>query len=279
MMPVTSDISPYLPQWAEVTRIESLTAGEKLLELQLTDGAPLGHKPGQFVEVSILGIGEAPISVSSAPRDNTAPFELAIRNVGSVTSAVHALKKGDRVGIRGPFGTHFPIEETRGKDLLFVAGGIGLVPLRSFIHYVLAHRASYGDITILFGARAPAERLFVDELTEWRNRSDIRYLETVDRADPDWSGPVGVITTLFPKIAIDPERTYCTIVGPPVMYRFVILEARAKGIPDNQMFLSLERRMKCGLGKCGHCQINHVYVCQDGPVFRFSDILSLKEAL
>ncbi len=277
-MPATPEISPYVPQWADVTRIEPLTESEKLFEIRLTGGAPLGHKPGQFVEVSLLGIGEAPISVSSAPTE--APvFELAIRKVGNVTSAIHALEKGTRIGIRGPFGTHFPVEETRGKDLLFVAGGIGLVPLRSFIHYVLDRREAYGDITILFGARTPAERLFVDELKTWQGRSDIRYLDTVDRADPDWGGHVGVITTLFPKISIDPARTYCIIVGPPVMYRFVILEARAKGISDDRMFLSLERRMKCGLGKCGHCQINNVYVCQDGPVFRFSDIFGLKEAL
>lgn len=270
--------SPYLPKWAEISRIEDLTESEKLFEMHLVNGERLGHIPGQFIELSVMGIGEAPISVSSAPRE-TNSFELAIRKVGNLTNAMHRLMIGDRVGIRGPFGTHFPVEETRGKDLLIVAGGIGLVPLRSLIDFVLDRREEYGEVTILFGARNPSERLFLDELDQWGNREDLRYMDTVDRPDPNWKGNVGVITTLFPKIDIDPSKTYCIVVGPPVMYRFVILEAKAKGIADAQIFLSLERRMKCGLGKCGHCQINHIYVCQDGPVFRYTDIFDMEEAL
>jgi sulfite reductase subunit B len=270
--------SPYVPKWAKIKRIEDLTQTEKLFEIQLEAGERLGHLPGQFVEMSIVGVGEAPISVSSGPRENGS-FELAIRKVGNVTNAVHGLKAGDKVGIRGPFGTHFPIDEAKGKDVLFVAGGIGLVPLRSFIHYVLERRNDYREVTILFGSRNPSERLFLDELKAWKEREDVRYLETVDRGDQNWKGNVGVITTLFPKVDIDPSRTYCVVVGPPVMYRFVILEAKAKGIPDENIFLSLERRMKCGLGKCGHCQIDHLYVCQDGPVFRYKDIFGLREAL
>jgi len=278
MYQLASDISPYQPKWAEISRIEDLTQNEKLFEMRLMSGEPLGHNPGQFVELSVMGIGEAPISVSSAPQANNS-FELAIRKVGNLTSAVHRLTVGDKVGIRGPFGTYFPIEETEGKDILFVAGGIGLVPLRSFIHYVLERREAYGEVTILFGARNPSERLFLDELAQWGKRKDVKYLDTVDRPDLNWKGHVGVITTLFPDIDVDPSRTYCIVVGPPVMYRFVILEAKAKGIPDSQIFLSLERRMKCGVGKCGHCQINHIYVCQDGPVFRYTDIFDLEEAL
>ncbi|UCF90845.1 MAG: FAD/NAD(P)-binding protein [Desulfobacterales bacterium] len=273
-----ADISPYLPQWAEISRIQKLTESERLFEMHLADGEPLGHKPGQFIELSLLGIGEAPISISSPPGVENS-FELAVRKVGNLTSAMHRLKVGDRVGIRGPFGTHFPVDETQGKDILFVAGGIGLVPLRSFIKFVLEHRRDYGEVTILFGARNPSEQLFLDELEDWRRRDDLRYLESVDRPDPNWTGHVGVITTLFPYIHVDPSKTYCVVVGPPVMYRFVIVEAKAKGIPDTHIFLSLERRMKCGLGKCGHCQINHLYVCQDGPVFRYSDIFDLEEAL
>jgi sulfhydrogenase subunit gamma (sulfur reductase) len=278
MNQTVSGVSPYLPRWARISRIEDLTQSEKLFEIQLESGEPLGHRPGQFVELSVIGIGEAPISVSSAPGQNGS-FELAIRKVGNLTNAVHSLKVGDKVGVRGPFGTFFPTEETKGKDILFVAGGIGLVPLRSFINYVLARRDDYGEVTVLFGARNPSERLFLDELDQWNVRDDVRYLDTVDRGDSTWTGNVGVITTLFPKIHIDPSRTYCVVVGPPIMYRFVILEAKAKGIPDSQIFLSLERRMKCGVGKCGHCQINHVYVCQDGPVFRYTDIFDLEEAL
>lgn len=272
------EITPYLPRWAEISRIENLTENEKLFEMHLLNGEILGHNPGQFVELSVMGIGEAPISVSSAPQE-TGLFELAIRKVGNLTNAVHNLKTGDKVGIRGPFGTHFPTEETKGKDLLFVAGGIGLVPLRSYIQYVLKHRNDYGEVTVLFGARDPSERLFIDELEQWQHRDDVTYVDTVDRPHPDWKGHVGVITTLFPEINVDPSRTFCIIVGPPVMYRFVILEAKAKGIPDQQIFFSLERRMKCGVGKCGHCQMGHIYVCQDGPVFRYADIFHLKGAL
>jgi len=278
MSQIVPEVSPYLPKWAQISRIENLTGTEKLFEMSLVSGEPLGHNPGQFVELSVMGMGEAPISISSAPR-KTNSFELAIRKVGNLTNAVHRLIIGDTVGIRGPFGTYFPIEETKGKDILFVAGGIGLVPLRSFIHFVLENRGDYREVTILFGSRNPSERLFLNELEQWGKRKDIRYLETVDRPSQEWKGHVGVITTLFPNIDIDPSKTYCVIVGPPVMYRFVILEAKAKGIPDEQIFLSLERKMKCGLGKCGHCQINHIYVCQDGPVFRYTDIFNLEEAL
>ena len=238
----------------------------------------MGHLPGQFVEVSMLGIGEAPISVSSSPTLKGS-FELIVRKVGNVTGAMHNLLLGATIGIRGPYGTNFPFEETKGRDLLFVAGGIGLVPMRSFINYVLHHRKDYGRVIILFGSRSPAERLFVDELEDWKNREDVEFLETVDRADASWKGNVGVITTLFPKINIEPKKTDCIIVGPPIMYKFVLMEAKKNNIADKHIYMSLERRMKCGVGKCGHCQINNVYCCQDGPVFRFDQIEGLSEAL
>ncbi|MGB9699458.1 MAG: FAD/NAD(P)-binding protein [Thermodesulfobacteriota bacterium] len=270
--------SIYLPQLAEIIRTEQLTKMEKLFEIRLLHGQDLGHQPGQFVEVSLLGIGEAPISISSSPTKKGS-FELAVRAVGNVTNALHKLAKGALIGIRGPFGKGFPVEEMKGKDLLFVAGGIGLVPLRSLINYVLDKRSDFGRVLILFGAKTPAEQLFLDELALWRTRADLEYWETVDRADGKWKGNVGVITTLFPKININPEKTIAVIVGPPVMYRFAILEAQVKGIPDEQIIVSLERRMKCGVGKCGHCQINHLYVCQDGPVFKYAQIKDIKEAI
>ncbi len=269
----------YTPEIATVTRIERLTETEKLFEIQLKNGRGLGHKPGQFVQVSVLPIGEAPISVSSSPSRSNGSFELAVRQVGNVTGALHRLEPGAKIGIRGPFGNSFPLAELQGKDILFVAGGIGLVPLRSLINEVLDKRSDYGRVIILFGARTPAERLFTNELEQWRKQPDIEYLDTVDRADDSWEGNVGVITTLFPKIAITPATTYCVVVGPPLMYRFVILAAKEKGLPNDRLIVSLERRMKCGVGKCGHCQINGVYVCQEGPVFRYSDILHLQEAL
>jgi len=270
--------SIYLPHLAEIVRTEQLTKMEKLFEIKFQNGQELGHQPGQFVEVSLFGIGEAPISVSSSPTQKGS-FDLAVRAVGNVTQALHTLNRGATVGIRGPFGQGFPVEEMKGKDILFVAGGIGLVPLRSLINYVLDNRSHFGRVLVLFGAKTPAEQLFLGELAKWRQSKDMEYLETVDRSDGQWKGNVGVITTLFPKITVNPQKTIAVIVGPPIMYRFAILEAQVKGIPDDQIIVSLERRMKCGVGKCGHCQINHIYVCQEGPVFSYAKIKDVKEAI
>ena len=269
----------YLPETATVVRTEPMTALECFLELKLDSGRELGHMPGQFVEVSIFGIGEAPISVSSSPTQNGS-FQTVVRNVGNVTRAMHGLKPGDKVGIRGPFGTHFPVEgEMKGKDIVFVCGGLGLVPVRSAINYVLDHHNDYGDVTILFGAKNPAERLFVDEASKWTSKENVTYAETVDRGDETWTGNVGVITTLMTDMTVDPRRTVAIICGPPVMYKFAIMSLYKMGMVDKNIFVSLERHMKCGVGKCGHCQIDGLYVCQEGPVFRFADIAEVQEAI
>ncbi len=270
--------SLYQPTLAEMVKIESLNENTKLFTLYLQDGRDLGHRAGQFVEVSVFGIGEAPISVTSSPSRN-GTFELCIREVGDVTRALHRLKPGSKVGIRGPFGNGFPVEKMRGKDLLFAPGGIGLFPLRSVINQVLDERESFGRVIILYGAGNPSELLFKDELAQWEARDDVESHVTVDRGDENWTGNVGVITTLFPKITVNPRNTVALTVGPPVMYRFVLIELLSKGIQDGNIFLSLERRMKCGLGKCGHCQINNVYVCQKGPVFSYAQLKELPEAI
>jgi sulfite reductase subunit B len=270
--------SPYQPTMAEMVKIEQLTGTEKLFTLHLKDGRDLGHRAGQFVEVSVFGVGEAPISVTSSPTRN-GTFELCVRRVGDVTGALHRMKPGATVGIRGPYGNGFPVEQMRGKDLLFAPGGIGFPPLRSVINQVLDERESFGRVIILYGARNPSELLFKDELAQWEARDDVEFHVTVDRGDESWTGNVGVITTLFPKITINPRNTVAMTVGPPVMYRFVLMELLSKGIQDGRIFLSLERRMKCGLGKCGHCQINNVYVCQKGPVFSYAQLKELPEAI
>ncbi len=270
--------SLYQPTLAEMVKIEQLTEKEKLFTLYLKDGRDLGHRAGQFVEVSVFGIGEAPISVTSSPTRN-GTFELCVRQVGDVTRALHRLEPGSIVGIRGPFGNGFPVEKMRGKDLLFAPGGLGLAPLRSLIQQVLDERESFGRVIILYGARNPSELLFRDELAHWEARDDVELYVTVDRGDENWTGHVGVITTLFPEITINPRNTIAVTVGPPVMYRFVLIELLSKGIQDGNIFLSLERRMKCGLGKCGHCQINNVYVCQKGPVFSYAQLKELPEAI
>jgi NAD(P)H-flavin reductase len=192
---------------------------------------------------------------------------------------MHKLETGTRVGIRGPFGNGFPLDDLLGRDILFVAGGIGLFPLRSLINYVMAKRSLFGRVMILFGARRPAEQVFVNELAQWRASKEVEYLETVDRSDDTWKGNVGVITTLFPKVEIRPEKTSAVIVGPPIMYRFALVECLKKGIPEDNIIMSLERRMKCGIGRCGHCQIDNVYVCQDGPVFTYARLKTMREAM
>lgn len=271
--------SLYLPETATLVKTAAMTARDRFFEFKF-DGGDLGHLPGQFAEISIPGIGEAPISVSSSPTKKGS-FEMVIRNVGRVTAELHKLVPGQKVGVRGPFGTHFAMEEYKGKDLLFLGAGIGLVPLRSAINFALDNSADYGDIVILCGFTDPSQRLFTDEMETWKKRPNVVFHETVDRGDAAWKGNTGVITTLIPKVKdrIDPANTKAFIVGPPVMYKFALLELKNIGFSNADIIMSLERHMKCGVGKCGHCQINGVYVCREGPVFTYESITGLMEAL
>lgn len=269
--------SGYRLKKAKILQTKKLTAQEKFFEIALRDGSSLDHEPGQFIMVSLLGIGEVPISICSSPAKR-ASFDLCVRAVGKVTRSLHKLKTGDEIDIRGPYGKGFPVKILSGNDLLIVAGGLGIAPLRSLITYVLDNRRDFGKVHILFGCKEPKDMLFSDELEGWSKRTDIHYACTVDRADPDWAGNVGVITTLIPGVDIVPLRTFSAIVGPPIMYNFVIKELLAKGIPERQILLSFERNMKCGNGKCGRCQIQNLYVCQDGPVFNYEQIKNLSEA-
>ena len=269
--------SPYVPRMARVLQAEQMTETERFFRIQM-EGEPLRYEPGQFVGVTVFGLGEAPISISSSPTQGDV-FELTVRSVGLVTNALRKFDKGDRLGIRGPFGNHFDYSAMKGQDVLFVAGGLGLAPTRSLIRYVLDHRKDYGKVTILVGAREPKWLLFRSELQTWADRTDTDCRVTVDRADASWKGNVGVITRLFQKIAVDPSRTYAVIVGPPVMFKFTVLEALAEGIPEHRIICSLERHMKCGVGKCGHCQIRGIYVCREGPVFTYEQVKKLREGI
>jgi sulfhydrogenase subunit gamma (sulfur reductase) len=274
--------SIYVPCPAKIVKVETMTALEKLYTVELPNGQSLGHKPGQFVQVSLLGIGEAPISISSSPSRSNGTFELCVRKVGDVTTAMHNLGEGATIGVRGPFGTGFPLEKFKGRDILVVAGGLSLAPVRSVINQVFDERGSYGRFIILYGAKTPNDLLFKDELAAWSKRDDVELLTTVDRGDAEWTASgrnVGVITTLFPKISVNPRNTIAITEGPPIMYRFVLMELLGKGIPEGQIWLSLERRMKCGVGKCGHCQINGLYCCQQGPSFSYAQIKGVEEAL
>lgn len=267
--------SPYKPMKGVLAEVERLTEKETFFRIELDGDVDLAHEPGQFVMVSLFGYGEAPISICSSPTDKGF-FDLTVRNVGMFTSKLHTLQKGDTVGIRGPFGKGFPVDRMTGHDLLIVGGGLGIVPLRSLIRYIVHNRAEFGNVQILLGCKTPKELLFKEEAAEWMQRAEIKFNCTVDRADPDWKGNVGLITSLIPGIDLNPARTYAVVVGPPIMYRFVIIEMLKKKIPSAQIVVSLERRMKCGLGKCGHCQIEGMYVCQSGPVFTYSDLSYFK---
>lgn len=271
--------SIYLPVLAEIIDVKLLTALEKLYTLALPGGMSLGHEPGQFVELSVLGVGEAPISITSSPSRSNGTFELCVRNAGDMTNVLHRMGPGDRVGIRGPFGRPFPLRLFQGKDLVFAVGGLGLAPARSIINQVLDERGKYGRVIILYGARTPGDLLFTDELAAWAGRDDVELHMTVDRPAPGWEGNVGVITRLFPRVQVYARNTVAITLGPPVMYRFVLMELLGKGLTEGNIWFSFERRMKCGVGKCGHCQINHVYTCKDGPTFSFADIKHLEEAL
>lgn len=269
----------YLPVQARITGTTAMTARERLFTVELADGSPLGHAPGQFVEVSVFGVGEAPISVSSSPTAQGSAFELCVRDAGSVTGAMHRLAEGATIGIRGPYGRGFPLDELRGHDLLFVAGGLGLAPLRSMINYVVDRRGEFGRVTLLYGARTPSDMLFTDEYVRWNTSDEFSVQSTVDVGDGIWDGNVGAITMLMDRLDINPLRVSALVVGPPVMFRFVLKSILAKGVYESRIFLSLERRMKCGVGKCGHCQVDDVYVCRKGPVFAYNRLRSLKEAL
>jgi len=270
--------SQYIVKRAKIIRTKRMTEIEKLFEISLPNGEFLDHDPGQFVEVSLFGVGEAPISISSSPSQRYS-FEVCIRSVGKFTSAVNKLETGDEIGIRGPFGKGFPVRILEGNDLLFIAGGLGIVPMRSLINYVFDNRRDFGKVNILLGCKTPSDMLYGDEVSKWQERMDVNFNCTVDRGSPDWAGNVGLITSLIPGITLDSDRTFAIVVGPPVMYKYVIKELIAKEIPEQQIYLSLERHMKCGVGRCGHCQIANIYCCQDGPVFSYNKIKNIRGAL
>jgi NAD(P)H-flavin reductase len=268
----------YRPSLARVLDVRELTAAEKMLELEMEGGRPLGHAPGQFVQVYVFGHGEAPISVCSPPSSGS--FQLCVRDVGAVSSAIHRLAPGDWVGIRGPYGKGFPMARLEGNDLLIVAGGIGLAPLRSVIMSALGRRDAYRRLIVVYGVRSPEAILFREDLRSWEADPRMEFITIVDQPDPSWKGRTGVVTLPLRDLEFEKDsRQVAAVVGPPVMYRFVAMELFKKNFDPDRIYFSLERRFRCGIGKCGHCQLNDVYVCQDGPVFRYSDLVGRTEAI
>ena len=273
--------NPYRPWPARIISMTKLTETETLFELRIIDHKvreQFNFNAGQFMELSIFGVGEAPISISSAP-SKKGFIELCVRRAGTVTGALHSMRCGDVVGLRGPFGRGFPFEEMKGHDILMVAGGLGIAPLKSLINHIHDERHAFGKVTILLGARNPNEILFRTQFDMWRHREDFNLIMTVDQPDETWDGQVGLVTKLFEQVEVDPLNTIGVICGPPVMYRYAIDEMRKKELPVDHIFMSFERRMKCGIGLCNHCAIGHQYACIDGPVFNYWEAMNLQEAM
>jgi len=266
---------------AEITNIIRLTDMEKLFQIRMVnddDWQRFSFLPGQFVMLELPGYGEIPISFSSSPSIKST-IELCIRKAGKVTEALHKAKRGAIVGLRGPFGTYFPMEQMKGNNILLIAGGLGLAPLRAPISYVIENRADFQSVYILYGAKNPSQLLFDYQYDQWHRIDDITLEVIVEEPDKSWIGPVGLITKLLDNIVVPPDETYAIVCGPPVMFKFVCNRLSAMGIPMQRMFVSLERRMHCGLGKCCRCNIGSSYTCIDGPVFDFWTVMNLKEAI
>lgn len=273
MTPILPD--PMLPRLYRIQRVHQEIPHTFTLELAPEDGEaiPPFHL-GQFNMLSVFGVGEIPLSISGDP---ARPHHLVhtIRAVGSVSRALQRLKKGEVLGVRGPFGSHWPLEQATGKDLIIAAGGLGLAPLRSVMYQVIAQRARYGKVTVLYGTRTPADILYRRELERWRGHLDLEVSVTVDHAPDDWRGSVGVVTKLIARASFDPARAVAFVCGPEIMMRFTASSLTACGVAEDQIYLSLERNMKCALGFCGHCQYREYFVCRDGPIFPYRGIREL----
>jgi sulfhydrogenase subunit gamma (sulfur reductase) len=269
--------SLYEPQLTKIERVERETPDTHTFFLNAEGVEWRGaYKPGQFVELSVFGAGEAPFCLAQSPTRSDF-IEVTVRRTGTVTNRLHTYGPGDVVGLRGPYGNCFPFERARGKNLIFVGGGIGLPPLRSLINFVLDHRGDYGEVHVLYGARTPSDRVYKNELAAWATSGKLTLRETVDKADETWTGPVGVVTNLLQGMAVDESNTVAFTCGPPIMLKFVVAELMALKIPDANIVTTLERYMKCGVGKCGHCCVGHHYICVDGPVYNFEQIKHLPE--
>ncbi len=234
--------------------------------------APVPFAPGQFNMLYVFGVGEVPVSISGDPARPELLLH-TVRAVGAVTRALQKLRKGDVVGVRGPFGSAWPMEAATGRDVVIVAGGIGLAPLRPALYHLLARRERYGRLALLYGARTPRDLLFRRELRDWRARFDFDVEVTVDRAGPDWQGGVGVVTKLVGRAPFDPEHALACVCGPEIMIRFTVQALLRRGLSASDVWVSLERNMKCAVGLCGHCQFGAAFVCKDGPVFRYDRTL------
>lgn len=261
-----------IPELHRVTRVRRETADTFTLELEPANGAPVCRfAAGQFNMLYAFGNGEVPISISGNPLAPS-PLLHTVRAVGAVTQALIKLVPGVTIGVRGPFGTNWPLDEAEGKDIVIVAGGIGLAPLRPAIYQIVARRERYGQVALCYGARTPKEMLYPNELRRWRSRFDMFVALTVDNAAANWKGSVGVVTRLIPRSDFDPLHTVALVCGPEIMMRYSVKALMERGLEPDDIYVSLERNMKCAIGFCGHCQLGTEFVCKDGPVFRYSRV-------
>jgi NAD(P)H-flavin reductase len=263
---------PMLPAPFVVQRVKRETYDTYTLELKPADpAARFDFAPGQFNMLYAFGAGEVPISISSDPAQPETLLH-TVRDVGNVTRALCRLKRGGVLGLRGPFGEPWPVKRLAGSDVLIIAGGLGLAPLRPALYYLLQHRGEFGNVEVIYGARTPKDLLYPKELERWRGRFDLRVHVTVDQADAEWHSNVGVVTKIIDRARFDPPSTAALVCGPGVMMRFTVMELMNHGLTSEQIFLSMERNMKCGIGLCGHCQWGPLFICKDGPVFRYDRI-------
>ena len=280
---IITQANPFIPEPARIVRTYHLTEDVKFFQVRIVDmekALSFQYGAGQFAMISVLGAGEAPFSISSTP-SRPGLLEFCIRKAGTVTNAIFRLKENGLVGIRGPYGNGFPVEKMKDKDILIVVGGLGAAPLRSVLLYCLDNRDQFKRVIVLHGAKRPAEMIFREEFLSLKQREDLECYLAVDADDEGkWTENVGVVTTLFPLVKkIDPANTHSLVCGPPVMYKFVLKELVKLNIPKDQILMTLERRMKCGVGKCGHCAIDYIYTCLDGPVFSYWDVLHMRELI
>ena len=270
-----SNPDPMVSTPYRIQRVRQETDDTFTLELVPADsGDGSSFAPGQFNMLYVFGVGEVPISISSDP-DGAPLIQHTTRVVGTVTKAMRLLQRGDLLGIRGPFGTHWPVEEAVGHDVVIVAGGIGLAPLRPALYRLMAQREKYKKLVLLYGTRTPEDILYRRELEHWRGKFDLEIQVAVDRAGSSWRGNVGVVTTMITRAPFDPSNTVAFVCGPEVMMRFTVMELQKRGVASQRTYLSMERNMKCGIGLCGHCQYGPVFTCKDGPVFSFDRLAAL----
>jgi NAD(P)H-flavin reductase len=275
--------NPYLPELATITRIREETPRVKTFTVALRDERPFCYRPGQFVEVSVFGHGEFPVSICALAAPERGCFDFAVRRVGRATERLMDLPVGATIGIRGPFGNGFPLDTMTGQDVLVVAGGVGLSPLKYLVDCLLEDRGRFGRLTLLYGSISPGELLFKETLALWGGeegrRQGLEVLLTVDRPDERWAGNVGVVTELFGKARLRPADTSAVVCGPSIMMKFATERLLGIGLREDRLFLSLERRMQCGMGMCGHCMMSEKRVCLDGPVFVYEEVKGILEGI